>query len=248
MSELVRYRRMFEHAAWASAAALEALRLGPGPRQGAGLAGAHRRRRAALACPAPARARVDAGLARSRLAACGEELVALADAGGAIWRASTRRRSTRGRLPQQQRRVLDQHRRATSSRTCCCTPHYHRGQIASAQREAGGRRRTSTTSTPCVGADRVSAGASAGPADRRRGSPRSWSWAAGVVGRAGWFGRLPGDIRIERDTLRVYIPIVSMLVVSAALSVVLYLLDPEALARRDVGSRRCTGNPRAACP
>lgn len=39
-----------------------------------------------------------------------------------------------------------------------------------------------------------------------------------------WFGRLPGDIRIERDTVRVYIPIVSMLVVSAVLSLLLYLL------------------------
>jgi hypothetical protein len=43
-------------------------------------------------------------------------------------------------------------------------------------------------------------------------------------GALGWFGRLPGDIRIERDTVRVYIPIVSMLVVSAALSLVLYLV------------------------
>jgi hypothetical protein len=43
-------------------------------------------------------------------------------------------------------------------------------------------------------------------------------------GALGWFGRLPGDIRIERDTVRVYIPIVSMLVVSAALSLALYLV------------------------
>jgi hypothetical protein len=43
-------------------------------------------------------------------------------------------------------------------------------------------------------------------------------------GALGWFGRLPGDIRIERETVRVYIPIVSMLVVSAALSLVLYLV------------------------
>ena len=33
-------------------------------------------------------------------------------------------------------------------------------------------------------------------------------------GALGWFGRLPGDIRIERDSVRVYIPLVSMLIVS----------------------------------
>lgn len=43
-------------------------------------------------------------------------------------------------------------------------------------------------------------------------------------GALGWFGRLPGDIRIERDSMRVYIPLVSMLVVSAALSALLYLI------------------------
>jgi hypothetical protein len=70
----------------------------------------------------------------------------------------------------------------------------------------------------------VSVGASAGPA----------IVAAGVVlvvvgllvwsGALAWFGCLPGDIRIERDTVRVYIPIVSMLVVSAVLSLLLYLV------------------------
>ena len=43
-------------------------------------------------------------------------------------------------------------------------------------------------------------------------------------GALGWFGRLPGDIRIERESVRVYIPLVSMLVVSAALSLLLYLI------------------------
>ena len=33
-----------------------------------------------------------------------------------------------------------------------------------------------------------------------------------------WFGRLPGDIRIERENTRVYIPIVSMLLLSILLS------------------------------
>jgi hypothetical protein len=43
-------------------------------------------------------------------------------------------------------------------------------------------------------------------------------------GALSWFGRLPGDIRIERDTVRVYIPLVSMLLVSAGLSLLLYLV------------------------
>ena len=43
-------------------------------------------------------------------------------------------------------------------------------------------------------------------------------------GALSWFGRLPGDIRIERDTVRVYIPFASMLLVSAELSLLLYLV------------------------
>jgi len=43
-------------------------------------------------------------------------------------------------------------------------------------------------------------------------------------GALAWFGRLPGDIRIERDSVRVYIPVVSMLLVSAVLSLLLYFL------------------------
>jgi hypothetical protein len=39
-----------------------------------------------------------------------------------------------------------------------------------------------------------------------------------------WFGRLPGDIRIERETTRVYVPITSMLLVSIVASIVLTLL------------------------
>ena len=46
------------------------------------------------------------------------------------------------------------------------------------------------------------------------------TWA----GALSWFGRLPGDIRIERDSVRVYVPIVSMVVVSVVLSLVLYLV------------------------
>jgi hypothetical protein len=43
-------------------------------------------------------------------------------------------------------------------------------------------------------------------------------------GGFGWFGRLPGDIRIERETVRIYIPLVSMLVISIALSLLVNLL------------------------
>jgi hypothetical protein len=44
-------------------------------------------------------------------------------------------------------------------------------------------------------------------------------------GALGWFGRLPGDIRIERDSMRIYIPLVSMLVISVVLSLLMYLLN-----------------------
>jgi hypothetical protein len=43
-------------------------------------------------------------------------------------------------------------------------------------------------------------------------------------GSLSWFGRLPGDIRIERDSVRIYIPLVSMLLVSGVVSLVLYLV------------------------
>lgn len=43
-------------------------------------------------------------------------------------------------------------------------------------------------------------------------------------GALSWFGRLPGDVRIERESVHVYVPLVSMLIVSAALSLLLYLL------------------------
>ena len=44
-------------------------------------------------------------------------------------------------------------------------------------------------------------------------------------GAFGWFGRLPGDIRIERESTRIYIPLVSMLVVSLVLSLLMYLFN-----------------------
>lgn len=58
--------------------------------------------------------------------------------------------------------------------------------------------------------------------------------AAGVVvivvglliysGALSWFGRLPGDIRYESGSARVYIPLVSMLLVSLVLTVLFSLL------------------------
>lgn len=41
-----------------------------------------------------------------------------------------------------------------------------------------------------------------------------------LTGALSWFGRLPGDIRIENENTRVYIPLASMVVVSVVLSVV----------------------------
>ena len=43
-------------------------------------------------------------------------------------------------------------------------------------------------------------------------------------GALSWFGRLPGDIHYESDNVRVYVPIVSMLIVSLVLSLLFYLL------------------------
>jgi membrane protein implicated in regulation of membrane protease activity len=47
-----------------------------------------------------------------------------------------------------------------------------------------------------------------------------------LTGALGWFGNLPGDLCYERDdgSVRVYIPLASMLVVSVVLSVLLALL------------------------
>jgi hypothetical protein len=43
-------------------------------------------------------------------------------------------------------------------------------------------------------------------------------------GGLNWFGRLPGDFRYQSDRVQVYIPIVSMLLVSLALSLIFYLI------------------------
>ncbi|GAB4020471.1 MAG: DUF2905 domain-containing protein [Bdellovibrio sp.] len=38
------------------------------------------------------------------------------------------------------------------------------------------------------------------------------------------FGRLPGDIRIENEHTKIYIPLTSMLIVSAILSILSYFI------------------------
>jgi hypothetical protein len=41
----------------------------------------------------------------------------------------------------------------------------------------------------------------------------------------GFLGRLPGDIRIERPNLRVYLPITTCLLLSLLLSLILYMIS-----------------------
>lgn len=47
-----------------------------------------------------------------------------------------------------------------------------------------------------------------------------WPWIAKLG-----LGRLPGDIVIERENFRLYIPIVTSLIVSIVLSVILWFLN-----------------------
>lgn len=44
-------------------------------------------------------------------------------------------------------------------------------------------------------------------------------WAGGLS----WFGHLPGDLRIERGSTRIFVPITSMLLVSVVLTVLVNL-------------------------
>ena len=41
----------------------------------------------------------------------------------------------------------------------------------------------------------------------------------------GWLGRLPGDIVIERENFRLYIPIATSLLISLLLSLILWFLN-----------------------
>jgi len=64
--------------------------------------------------------------------------------------------------------------------------------------------------------------------------PAFWLVAAGIAlillgalvhfGALRWFGRLPGDLRVEGERTRVYVPLVSMLILSAVASLVAWLL------------------------
>jgi membrane protein implicated in regulation of membrane protease activity len=50
---------------------------------------------------------------------------------------------------------------------------------------------------------------------------------AGLLAWSGllsWFGRLPGDLRVERPGFRPFLPLVSVLLVSLALSLLLAIL------------------------
>ena len=42
--------------------------------------------------------------------------------------------------------------------------------------------------------------------------------------RFAWFGHLPGDIRIEKENIRIYFPITTMLILSIVVSVVFWLI------------------------
>ena len=39
-----------------------------------------------------------------------------------------------------------------------------------------------------------------------------------------WFGKLPGDIRIEKENSKVFLPITSMIIVSVVLTIIINLI------------------------
>lgn len=45
------------------------------------------------------------------------------------------------------------------------------------------------------------------------------AWSGGLS----WFGRLPGDINIERENVRLHIPWVSMLLISVVATILIWL-------------------------
>jgi hypothetical protein len=46
----------------------------------------------------------------------------------------------------------------------------------------------------------------------------------GLGNRFSWFGHLPGDIRIERETFRLYIPLTSMLLLTILLNLIIWVI------------------------
>lgn len=45
-----------------------------------------------------------------------------------------------------------------------------------------------------------------------------------LAGGLNWFGRLPGDIRIERGNTRIFFPITTMILISVGLSLLMALV------------------------
>ena len=46
---------------------------------------------------------------------------------------------------------------------------------------------------------------------------------AAMRGWLSWFGHLPGDVRVERENMQLYVPIVSMILISILFSVLSYV-------------------------
>lgn len=42
--------------------------------------------------------------------------------------------------------------------------------------------------------------------------------------RLSWLGRLPGDIRIEKENTKIYFPITTMILISVILSLVMWII------------------------
>ena len=45
-----------------------------------------------------------------------------------------------------------------------------------------------------------------------------------AAGGLSWFGRLPGDLRVERGNVRIYFPVTTMVLLSIALGIVAWLV------------------------
>ena len=43
-------------------------------------------------------------------------------------------------------------------------------------------------------------------------------------GRLTWLGRLPGDIRIERENFKLYFPLTTMIILSLLLTLILWII------------------------
>lgn len=42
--------------------------------------------------------------------------------------------------------------------------------------------------------------------------------------KLGWIGHLPGDIRVEKENVRFYFPITTMIILSIVVSIILWLI------------------------